>query len=64
MEAMVLSEDLLPGADAAAAYTGLTRRQVYNLVEAGRLPVVKLGRKLFFRKSALDRVFDIPSEAA
>ncbi len=52
-----LSEDLLDGATAAAEYLGLKPRVVYRLTEAGNLPVIKLGRRLFYRKSELDRVF-------
>jgi len=52
-----LSEDLLDGADAAAKYLGLKRRAVYRLVEAEAIPVIRKGKKLFFRKSELDRAF-------
>ena len=52
-----LSEDLLDGAAAAARYLGLKPRTVYRLVEADELPAIKKGRKLFFRKSELDRAF-------
>lgn len=58
----MLREDLLAGADAAAAYIGVSRRAVYHLVEGGRLPVTRKGRKLYFRKSELERAFS--SEAA
>jgi len=53
----MLTEDLLPGATAAAAYLGLSRRAVYHMVEAGHLPVVKKGRKLYFLKSSLEAAF-------
>ena len=52
-----LSEDLLDGAAAAAEFLGLTRRTVYRMTEAGELPVVRKGTKLFYRKSALERAF-------
>jgi len=52
-----LADDLLCGAEAAAAYTGLSVRQIYHLVYAEELPVLRKGRKLFFRKSSLDRAF-------
>ena len=58
----MLSDDLLAGATAAAKYSGLTTRGVYHLVEKGHLPVVRKGKKLFFRKSELDRAFS--SDAA
>lgn len=53
----MLSTDLIRGADAAALYTGLPRRMIYNMVANGALPAIRKGRKLFFLKSALDRAF-------
>ena len=53
----MLADDLLPGASAAAAYIGVTPRAVYHMSEAGLLPVVGIGRRLFFRRSELDRAF-------
>lgn len=53
----MLADDLLPGASAAAAYIGVTPRAVYHMSEAGLLPVVRIGRRLFFRRSELDRAF-------
>ena len=53
----MLSHDLIDGAANAASYTGLTRRTIYHLVEAGELPVIRKGRKLFFRKSELEAAF-------
>jgi DNA-binding transcriptional regulator PaaX len=52
-----LSEDLLSGADAAAAFIGLPRRAVYRMTETGQLPVIRKGRRLFYRKSDLERAF-------
>ena len=49
--------DLIEGAADAAAYTGLTRRQIYRLAEDGHLPLIRKGRQLFFRKSELDEAF-------
>lgn len=49
--------DLIEGAAAAAAFTGLSRRKIYRLVELGHLPTVRKGRRLYFRKSELDRAF-------
>jgi excisionase family DNA binding protein len=49
--------DLINGASAAAAYTGLSRRKIYRLTEQGHLPVVRKGRQLYFRKSELERAF-------
>lgn len=53
----MLSIDLLAGAEAAAAYIGLTPRAIYHLVETGNLPVIRKGRRLYFRKSELDTAF-------
>lgn len=53
----MLNSDLISGAIAAAAYCGLTPREIYHLTENGRLPVIKKGRKLFFKKSELEAAF-------
>ena len=58
----MLADDLLPGANAAAAFIGVTPRAVYHLVEAGHLPAIRKGKKLYFRKSELEAAFR--SEAA
>ena len=58
----MLANDLLPGAKAAAEYIGETPRAVYNMAEKGLLPVIRKGRKLYFRKSELDAA--LSSEAA
>lgn len=49
--------DLIDGADEAAAFTGLTRRKIYRLVEEGQIPHIRKGRRLYFRRSELDRAF-------
>lgn len=54
---MNLASDLLPGAEAAATYLGVSRRIVYHLTEQGHLPVVKLGRRLYYSKRALNAAF-------
>ena len=53
----MLRDDLIAGASAAAAYSGLTPRAIYHLVEENRLPVVRMGKRLYFRRSELDRAF-------
>lgn len=58
----MLRDDLLGGAKAAAEYIGEKPRAIYHLVENGLLPCVRKGRKLYFRKSELERAFS--SEAA
>lgn len=61
-----MNSDLIVGAQAAARYTGLSRRAVYRLVERGLIPTIRMGRRLYFRKSELDRAFSSPqnTEAA
>lgn len=54
---MSLYEDLLPGANAAAVFIGVTPRSVYHMVETGQLPVIRKGRKLWFRRSELEAAF-------
>jgi hypothetical protein len=51
--AATIADDMLEGAEAIAAFLGLTRRQVFNLVRERRLPFFKLGQKIFARKSTL-----------
>jgi hypothetical protein len=49
-----LANDLLDGVSAIAAFTGLSKRQVYDLAERGLLPLFKMGdRKWQGRKSTL-----------
>ncbi len=58
----MLSADLLSGAKAAADYIGEKPRTIYHMAEAGLIPVIRKGRKLYFRKSELEAAFR--SEAA
>ena len=53
----MLSDDLLAGAEAAAAFVGITPRANYHLVESQNLPVIRKGKRLYFRKSELERAF-------
>jgi hypothetical protein len=52
-----LSDDLLTGAQAIAAYLGApwNERKVYYAAEQKHLPIGHIGQTLFSRKSALDR---------
>lgn len=52
-----LKNDLLDGAKAAADYLGLPARTVYHLAAEGRIPAIRMGAKLLFRKSELERTF-------
>lgn len=52
-----LAGDLLNGAQEASRYSGLPLRTIYHFVETRQLPVKRVGKRLFFRKSELDRFF-------
>ncbi|MDF2493273.1 helix-turn-helix domain-containing protein [Sphingomonas sp.] len=58
---MTLADDMISGAKDAARYTGLSVREIYTLADKGRVPVVRKGRRLYFRKSELDRAFASPA---
>lgn len=58
-----MTHDLIAGADDAARFTGLTRRQIYRLTEQGLLPVTRKGRRLFFRKSELEAAFSASAKS-
>lgn len=53
----MLSHDLIDGAAKAASYTGLSQRAIYHMVDSGLLPVIRKGRRLYFRKSELEAAF-------
>jgi hypothetical protein len=53
----MLSDDLLAGAKAAAAFMGVTPRVVYGLTYAGQIPTIRKGKRLYYRKSDLERAF-------
>lgn len=61
---MSLSDDLLSGAREIAGFTGLTEKQVYNYAEAGQIPVFRIGRRIYSRKSQLEQAFAAPAVAA
>ena len=43
----------------AAETTGIGRNTMRKLVEWGKLPVLKVGRKTFIRKDALERFMEV-----
>ncbi|MXP29573.1 helix-turn-helix domain-containing protein [Porphyrobacter algicida] len=53
----MLKNDLIRGAAAAANYTGLDQGTIYRLCQQDEIPYVRLGHRLFFRKSELDQTF-------
>lgn len=52
--------------EAGAAYVGVSRRQLYRLVESGRLRLVRLPgcRRVLVDRLELDRLLDAPQEGA
>lgn len=59
----MLNKDLISGAEAAAQHCGLTPRKIYHLVEAGLIPFVRMGGRLYFRRSELEAAFSAKAGA-
>lgn len=54
-----VADDILQGADAIAAFLGITRRQVYHVAEKGGMPIRNIpGLGLVARKSRLLQALD------
>jgi len=51
----------IPG---AAQYTSLSRSRLYNMMQTGELPSVKIGGRRMIRRDALDALFDRLGKAA
>lgn len=58
----MLSDDLLEGAAAIGHYIGKSERATFHLIYQNQIPVIRKGRRIFARKSELERSFS--SEAA
>lgn len=56
-EKEMLNGDLINGASEAAKFIGISPRTVYHMCEAGTLPFIKKGKRLYFRKSELEAAF-------
>ena len=56
-QAIPLADDLLISAEAIAAYTGLTERQVFHLHRLRKLPTFKVGALIAARKSEINQRF-------
>ena len=56
-----LAADLLHGACEIAAYLGISERETYYAIEAGHIPVKRMGRLIVASKSVLRRAF-VPEE--
>ena len=52
-----LADDLLNGAKEIAEYLGWARPRVNYMVRAGHIPVIYIGRRMYARKSELERMF-------
>ncbi|MDY4971183.1 MAG: helix-turn-helix domain-containing protein [Lachnospiraceae bacterium] len=44
--------------DEAAAYTGIGRNTIHQLVGWGKIPVLKIGRKMIIRADVIDRFME------
>lgn len=53
----MLSDDLLEGAAAIGRYIGKSERATFHMIYQGQLPIIRKGRRIFARKSQLDRAF-------
>lgn len=53
----MLNSDLIAGATAAADFIGVTPRMVYHMASNNLLPVIRKGKRLYFRKSELEKAF-------
>ena len=59
-EAMqMLLGDLIKGAKGVESETAgrIKARQIYHMVEAGHLPVIRKGRSMYFRRSEIEAAF-------
>ena len=52
-----LKEDLIAGGAAIAAFIGQSERATWHLIYQGELPIIRKGRRVFARKSELERAF-------
>ena len=59
-----MSHDLVTGAKGAADYLGISANSVYHLTSQGELPVIRKGRRLYYRKSDLEAAFQSSTENA
>lgn len=55
----MLLTDLIKGAKGVEVETDgrIKARQIYHMVEAGQLPVIRKGRSMYFRRSELEAAF-------
>lgn len=53
-----VADDMLHGAEAIAAFLGISVAQVYHFARLKRLPIGKLGWNLIASRRALQRAYD------
>lgn len=51
-------------ADETAEYLGVSIDLIYKLVREKRIPYAKMGRRILFKKEAIDKWLDIQMEEA
>ena len=59
----MLSDDLLEGAAQIGRYIGKTERATFHLIYNQQIPVIRKGRRIFARKSELERAFSTDAAA-
>lgn len=52
-----LKEDLMNGGKAIAKFIGLPEQTTYRLIANGEIPVIRVGKKIFGRKSEISARF-------
>ena len=53
----MLRDDLISGGTAIADFLGESERSTWHLIHTGQIPVIRKGRKIFARKSELEKAF-------
>lgn len=52
-----MAQDLVAGAKGAADYLGIQPSSIYHMTRMKQLPVIRKGKRLYFRKSELEAAF-------
>lgn len=58
---IALADDLIEGMKAICDETGFTLRQGYHYSEKGMIPVFRIGRKIYARRSQLKQRLSAPA---
>ena len=67
LQSQSLSKDTEPmvfSVSETAALLGISRAHAYELARCGTLPAIRLGRRIVVPRRALDRMLDLPDDAA